>query len=180
MKYITLFDVKTFQNKNYCSLKKCIYKRYRYIHLEADLSRLGETLPSFVSLGGDGDFDFSLLSDLFFLALLGDRLRFLRGDRLFLRLLDRLLRRRSLWVNNGKIILNFCIRAVPLKNPRVGKTPPLTLDPPAPGFLKILDPPPRPQICKVDRTPPPPDSLLSLRPPTPRFLGLFGLKTVLF
>ncbi len=72
---------------------------YIFIHLEADLSRLGDTLPSFVSLGGDGDFDFSLLSERFFLALLGDRLRFLRGDRLFLRLLDRLLRLRSLFDN---------------------------------------------------------------------------------
>ncbi len=43
------------------------------------------------------------------------------------------------------------VRAVPLKNPQVGKTPPLTLET---GFFKILDPPP-PQIRKVDRTPHP-------------------------
>ncbi len=71
------------------------------------------------------------------------------------------------------------IRAVPLKNPRGGEPPPLKFDPTAPGFSKFFDPP-APRFAKSIGPPPPPDSLLSLRPPTPRFLGLFGLKTVLF
>ncbi len=48
------------------------------------------------------------------------------------------------------------LRAVPLKNPRTGKTPSLKFDPPGPGFLKFLDPP-APRFAKL------------IRPPTPRF-----------
>ncbi len=54
------------------------------------------------------------------------------------------------------ILVFMIIRAVPLKNPRAGKTPSLKFDPPGPGFFKILNPPPHPQIRKVDETPLPP------------------------
>ncbi len=64
------------------------------------------------------------------------------------------------------------LRAVPLKNPRVGKSPPPNIAPPRARIFKKFRLP-RPQLRKDDRPPPPPDSLLSLRPPTPRLLGLF-------
>ncbi len=78
------------------------------------------------------------------------------------------------------------LRAVPLKNPRGGDPPPLKIDPPAPRFSKIFDPPPQPPDLQSRSDPPAPRFAKSfgpprpqiqfffMDPPAPRFFQLFG------
>ena len=76
-------------------------------------------------------------------------------------------------------IFALCFRAVPLKNPRAGKTPPLKLDPPAPGFFKILDPP-APRFAKSIGPPHPQIHLCPSDPQLQDFYGYLALRQCYF